>query len=258
VLFRAGVTSCPRCGQALDSTDDVIAVDLEGDAPGMPPTGFYHPACFADLPSKEAYLDLFARRMRQYLDQQSRVWTILESGPRLAAAYVTDIDTVMIYFLRKARIVPLACVGPWQEFQEFLLETEIRQLFGRAGHHTALSRGGLFTLRVDRAQPAAILGVRNDVRKLVRFQASDMADLKRVRPDCALPGAEVDFAAACRAAGLRPVVVEGFLENCKGIIESVEPRGPQVTLRFVAEKWSSIPFSPLEWSELRRVLTSVG
>jgi hypothetical protein len=259
MIFAAGSTACPSCGKPLDATDDFIAIEtpLRVD---LPESGFYHVDCFDRLPNRAPYLEYFRSRTRSYLESQSNLWNILELHDRYSVAYVPFTDEAFIFFIAKGRLVNLSCKGPWAEFCDFLLGYDLRDELqeGNGLKAPLFSESNLFALKPQPSGGPIVLELRNGVHKMLRFTVSQFEKLKQVRDDVSSPGAFIDFNALCSQTDTVPVLVDGFLENCKGIITGVVEKNARVDFRFVAEKWLRIPLTFSELQELIDVMQRVS
>ncbi len=259
MIFAAGSTACPNCEKPLDSTEDFIPIEtpLRTD---LPESGFYHVDCFHRLPNRAQYLEYFRNRTQSYLESQSNVWNVLEIHDRYSVAYVPSIDEAFIFFIASGRVVSLSCRGPWAEFCDFLLDYELRDELTEQNRLKGpwISETKLFALKPEPPGGFIVLEVRNGVQKMLRFTANQYERLKQVRADVFSPGAFIDFADVCSQTSIAPVLVDGFLENCKGIVTSVDEKNDRVDLRFVAEKWVRIPLAVSELQELINVLQRVS
>jgi hypothetical protein len=256
MLFRSGVTPCPGCGRPLDATDDRIAVEVEVQAePDLPDQGFYHRECFLALPARTEYLTYYRDLTTAYLARQQAIWEIVALTDQFGIAYVPPIDSVMFYAFPEARALTFPCDGPWREFCDFLLSREVRwPRPDSAGSPAWASREGRFNLSVQADPPAVVLAIRDAAPKLLDVREADLSILRRYRPDCTRVGATVDFGRLVAVSGVRPLLVDGLLERCAGIVHSIETEDGVATVRLVAERWMTISFTPRQYDALRAVL----
>jgi hypothetical protein len=188
------------------------------------------------------------------------VWDILKIHDRYSIAYVPSTDDTFIFFIDKGRVVNLSCKGPWAEFCDFLLDYALRDELSEKNRLKApiFSEMKSFALNPQPSGGGVVLELRNGVQKMLRFTANQYARLKQVRDDVSLPGVFIDFNDLCSQTNIVPELVDGFLENCKGIISSVVEKNGHVDFRFIAEKWSRISLTVSELQELIDVLQSVS
>jgi hypothetical protein len=257
MIFAAGITKCEKCDRPLDSTDDYIPVMIEQESSGLPVPGFYHAECFDSLPEKKAYLRYFTEKTDAFLTERESIWNILEKGDVYAMAYVPFTDSVFLYFLTKGRTILLSCKGPYAEFCDFLLEelSTIKQL---EVDNPMTSASGWFSVAGDRNGGGVVLGIRNGVNKLIRIAVKDGRRLTSVNPDWKTPSKYVDFSKLCPDSAVTPREVDGFLDNCRGIVTSVEVKKDIFTVRLVAEQWSRIHLTQSELADLIKLLRRVS
>ena len=257
MIFLSGKTTCPYCRDRLDSTDDIVEINVNkiDFSPSLPENGFYHSLCFDALPNRKKYLNYFRENIHEYLKEQQNIWDILELGERFALAYVPFSDTVMIYFFTLGRTIPITCSNEaWKELCNLILGVEPRKLFYSLKDKGIKSDHERFTLRVDIENKKILFEIKDGTNKLLRFTREQFNVINYYAPNSIKEGRNIDFAKVCSQVQIYPILTDGFLKNAKGVIDAIEENKKHITIHIIAERCLRIILSLNEFNELRSLI----